>query len=76
MTTFTQRAQAGSYFRVIRPGVIAPGDAITFGPAPSHGVTMGEVLRAKMGDEELARKAVGAGCLPAMCHEQLERLLR
>ena len=76
MKTFTQRAQAGCYFRVIGPGEIAPGDAITFGPAPSHGVTMGEVFRAKMGDKELARKAVDTGCLPAMYHEQLERLLR
>ena len=76
MKSFTQRAQAGCYFRVICPGKIAPGDAITFGPAPSHGVTMGEVFRAKMGDKELARKAVDADCLPAMYHEQLERLLR
>lgn len=76
MKTFTQRAQPGCYFRVVRPGEISPGDAISFGPAPGHGVTMGEAFRAKMGDKELARKVVGASCLPAMYHEQLERLLR
>ena len=76
MKTFTQRAQPGCYFRVVRPGEISPGDAISFGPAPGHGVTMGEAFRAKMGDKELARKAVDAGCLPAMYQEQLERLLR
>ena len=76
MRTFTQRAQPGCYFRVVRPGEISPGDAISFGPAPGHGVTMGEAFRAKMGDKELARKVVGASCLPAMYHEQLERLLR
>ena len=76
MKTFTQRAQPGCYFRVVRPGEISPGDAISFGPAPGHGVTMGEAFRAKMGDKELARKVVGASCLPAMYQEQLERLLR
>ena len=34
MKTFTQRAQPGCYFRVVRPGEISPGDAISFGPAP------------------------------------------
>lgn len=76
MKMFTQRAQPGCYFRVVSPGTIRPGDEITFGPAPEHGVTMGEAFRAKMGDKELARKVVAAQCLPAMYHEELERRLR
>lgn len=76
MKTFTQRAQPGCYFRVMQPGEIHPGDTLTFGAAPAHGVTMGETFRAKMGDKQLARKVVDAACLPQQYHDELVRLLR
>ncbi|KAB1503585.1 MOSC domain-containing protein [Corynebacterium sp. 320] len=76
MKIFTQHADCGCYFRVVEPGVIRPGDAIEFLPAPDHGVTMQQAFKAKMGDKELAALVVEAQCLPPHHHDQLVKLLR
>lgn len=75
LALFTEHGMAGSYFRVLRPGVIRPGDQLILGDAPSHGITMGMAFRAKMGDRECARAVVEANCLPTLHHEQLQRRL-
>jgi MOSC domain-containing protein YiiM len=43
---FTERARPGAYFRVIMPGPVAPGDAITVVHRPDHGITSADVTRA------------------------------
>ncbi|MHA6760551.1 MOSC domain-containing protein [Streptacidiphilus sp. PAMC 29251] len=43
---FTQRALPGAHLRVITPGEISAGDAITVLSRPDHGVTSGIVFRA------------------------------
>lgn len=75
MKTFTAHGQAGAYFRVITPGQIMPGAELVALDEPEHGVTMGMAFRAKMGDKELARWVVDAGCLPGRYHEELVRLI-
>lgn len=75
MKTFTAHGQAGAYFRVITPGQIMPGAELVALDEPEHGVTMGMAFRAKMGDKELARRVVDAGCLPGRYHEELVRLI-
>lgn len=74
MKTFTQRYQCGTYFRVIEPGLILPGDQLEMLPAPDHGITMGTAFRAKMGDKQAARQVVAAGCLPGRYHEELAKI--
>lgn len=60
---FAQRGDCGTYARVIEPGSITPGDAIVFHQSPEHGITMGMVFAAVMGDLEIARTVVSAHCL-------------
>lgn len=74
MKTFTQRFQCGTYFRVIEPGIIAPGDRLQLADQPAHGVDMAAAFRAKMGDKAAARRVVAAGCLPGRYHEELVRI--
>lgn len=75
MKAFTHRANPGSYLRVIAPGRIRPGDAVQFGPAPDHGITMRETFLAKMGDNDLALRVLEAACLPEHHLEQLRKRL-
>lgn len=75
MKTFSGHGRAGAYFRVVEPGVIMPGAELVALDEPAHGVTMGMAFRAKMGDKDLARQVVAAGCLPGRYHEELLRLI-
>lgn len=74
MKTFTRRDQCGAYFRVIKPGLIQPGDQLELLRGPDHGITMGTAFRAKMGDKQAARQVVAAGCLPGRYHEELVKI--
>ena len=56
--TFTQVGKPGAYLRVISPGTVRAGDAITVDYRPDHDVTIGLVFRARMTEPEL---------LPARC---------
>lgn len=53
MKTFTQAAKPGAYLRVITPGPVRSGDAVTVAERPAHGVTIGHVFRAMMSEPEL-----------------------
>ncbi|WP_080792916.1 MOSC domain-containing protein [Corynebacterium pacaense] len=75
MKTFTERARPGSYFRVVSPGVITAGDDLDLIGSPGHDITMEMAFRAKMGDRDLARRVVAAGCLPGPYHDELARLI-
>lgn len=74
MKTFTQRFQCGTYFRVVEPGTIVPGDRLQLADPPTHGVAMATAFRAKMGDKAAARRVVAAECLPGRYHEELVRI--
>ena len=76
LKSFTERGDCGSYLRIIEPGRIKPGDEITLIGRPDHDITMGMAFAAKMGDKELARRVVDAGCLAPVHHEQLVKRLQ
>lgn len=74
LKTFTSRYQCGSYFRVLEPGLIQPGDKWQFLTGPNHGIDMGTTFRAKMGDKAAARRVVEAACLPGRYHRELVKI--
>jgi MOSC domain-containing protein YiiM len=63
--TFTQAGKPGAYFRVISPGTVRAGDAITIDYRPDHDVTIGLVFRARMSEPELLPRLLVADALSA-----------
>jgi MOSC domain-containing protein YiiM len=63
--TFTEAGKPGAYFRVISPGTVRGGDAITVEHRPDHDVTIGLVFRARMAEPELLPRLLAADALSA-----------
>jgi MOSC domain-containing protein YiiM len=63
--TFTQAGKPGAYLRVISPGTVRAGDAITVDYRPDHDVTIGLVFRARMTEPELLPRLLEADALSA-----------
>jgi MOSC domain-containing protein YiiM len=63
--TFTQAGKPGAYLRVISPGTVRAGDAITIDHRPDHDVTIGLVFRARMSEPELLPLLLEADALSA-----------
>ena len=63
--TFTQAGKPGAYLRVISPGTVRAGDAITIDYRPDHDVTIGLVFRARMSEPELLPRLLVADALSA-----------
>jgi MOSC domain-containing protein YiiM len=63
--TFTDAAQPGAYLRVITPGTVRAGDAITIDYRPDHDVTIELVFRARMSEPELLPQLLAADALSA-----------
>jgi len=61
--TFTDAGNPGAYLRVISPGTIRAGDAITIDYRPDHDVTVGLVFRARMSEPELLPRLLAADAL-------------
>jgi MOSC domain-containing protein YiiM len=61
--TFTEAAKPGAYLRVISPGAVRAGDAITVTHRPDHDVTIGLVFRARMTDPSLLPQLLSADAL-------------
>ncbi|MHA2788153.1 MOSC domain-containing protein [Corynebacterium sp. S7] len=70
---FTASGDCGAYFRVLVPGVIAPGDELIALDRPEHGITMGIAFRAKMGNRDLARKVWQAQVMPDMFQARMDK---
>lgn len=51
--TFTAAVKPGAYLRVISPGTVRAGDAISVVHRPDHDVTIGLAFRARMSDPSL-----------------------
>ncbi|MEU7478471.1 MOSC domain-containing protein [Lentzea sp. NPDC042327] len=58
---FTQEARPGAYFRVLEPGLVAPGDEITVVHRPGHDVTVELFLRAITTEAALLPSLLEAG---------------
>ncbi|HSF98593.1 MAG TPA: MOSC domain-containing protein [Ornithinibacter sp.] len=70
---FTERGRTGAYLAVLEPGVLAAGDVVEVVERPHHGITVPEVFRAFMGDDELAARVLAAGVLGPEDQRDLER---
>jgi MOSC domain-containing protein YiiM len=69
---FTQRGAPGAYLRVIAPGSVSAGDAITVLHRPAHGVTIALMFRALTTDSALMPQlAAAADALPESIRRQL-----
>lgn len=72
---FSSRGHVGTYFSVVTPGSIAPGSVIELGPAPSHGITMGDAFQAAMGSTTQMQRILEHSALPEMYLERYRRRL-
>jgi MOSC domain-containing protein YiiM len=63
--TFTEAAIPGAYLRVISPGTVRAGDAISIDDRPEHDVTIDLVFRARMSEPDLLAQLLEAGALSA-----------
>lgn len=61
--TFTEAAKPGAYLRVISPGMVRAGDAISIDYRPDHDVTIALVFRARMSDPSLLPQLLAADAL-------------
>ena len=62
---FTQRAESGTYLRVLSPGPVTAGDEIRILHRPDHGVTVATVFRAFTTESDLLARLVGVEALSA-----------
>ncbi|MFN2592011.1 MAG: MOSC domain-containing protein [Candidatus Dormibacteria bacterium] len=69
---FARAGRPGAYLRIITPGVVTAGDAVTVARRPRHGITIGRVSRALLGGEDPA----GAARAPELPASVRQRLLR
>jgi MOSC domain-containing protein YiiM len=72
---FTVRGTPGAYLRVLQEGHVAAGDTITVLDRPAHGVTNGEVFRARMGERALVPRMLEAQELPQREMEWARKVL-
>lgn len=63
--TFTHAARPGAYLRVICPGRVRAGDAISVDYRPDHDVTIELAFRARMSEPDLLPKLLTADALSA-----------
>ncbi|WP_326546506.1 MOSC domain-containing protein [Mycolicibacterium sp. ND9-15] len=63
LKTFTAAAKPGAYLRVISPGTVGAGDAITIEHRPDHDVTIELAFRARMSDPSLLPQLLAADAL-------------
>ncbi|MGH8861256.1 MAG: MOSC domain-containing protein [Jatrophihabitantaceae bacterium] len=61
LKTFTQDARPGTYLRIVVPGMIRSGDALTVIRRPAHDVTVSLTYRALMTERELMPLLLAAG---------------
>jgi len=73
--TFTQAGKPGAYLRVISPGTVRAGDAISIDYRPDHDVTIGLVFRARMAEPALLRRLLAADALSAELKDYVSRRL-
>lgn len=72
---FTARAAPGAYLRVVEEGTVAAGDAVDVVERPGHGVTIGEVFRARSGERALVPRMLQAPALPEEAQDWARKVL-
>jgi MOSC domain-containing protein YiiM len=75
MKRFTQDALPGPYLRVVTPGEVAAGDAITVVSRPDHPVTVAMSFRAVTTEPDLLPLLLDVEAFPATDREMIRRRL-
>jgi MOSC domain-containing protein YiiM len=73
---FAAAGRPGAYLRVLVPGEVSPGDPVTVGDRPSHGLTVEHVARAYHTDHDLIADFARAPELAASWQRWAARLLQ
>lgn len=76
MKTFTAANLPGAYFRVLAPGSVQAGDAVTVLDRPDHDITIGTVFRAMMTEPALLPSLVVAEALPEKIKKKVAKRVR
>ena len=72
---FTVAGMPGAYLRIVTPGELGAGDEVRLVRRPDHGVTVGEVFRARVGDRDQLDRLLAAPQLPPSWHQWARRAL-
>ena len=70
---FTERAQSGTYLRVLDPGPVSAGDEIRIVRRPNHGVTVATAFRAFTSEAHLLSQLVAVEALSAEARATVAR---
>jgi MOSC domain-containing protein YiiM len=70
---FTERAQSGTYLRVLDPGPVSAGDQIRIVQRPQHGVTVATAFRAFTSEAHLLAQLVAVEALSAEAKDAVAR---
>lgn len=76
MKTFTAANLPGAYFRVLAPGSVRAGDAVTVLDRPDHDITIGTVFRAMMTEPALLPSLAVADALPEKIKQKVAKRVR
>ncbi|MFM9033041.1 MAG: MOSC domain-containing protein [Mycobacterium sp.] len=71
--TFTEAARPGAYLRVLSPGTVRAGDAVSVEHHPEHDVTIELAFRAKMSEPDLLPRLLAADALSAEWRDYASR---
>jgi MOSC domain-containing protein YiiM len=71
--TFTEAARPGAYLRVLSPGPVRGGDAISVEYRPDHDVTVELAFRARMSEPDLLPSLLAADALSAELKSRARR---
>jgi MOSC domain-containing protein YiiM len=72
---FAEHGRVGAYLRVLQPGVVAAGDAITVLHRPGHGITASFMFRALTREPELLPRLLEVDGLAAKARRKAEAYL-
>ena len=70
---FTLRERPGAYLRVVRPGVLSPGDRIEVIRRPSHGISVSDMFRALTVEPDLLPRLLEVENLAEKARRRVER---
>lgn len=73
LSRFTQRAEPGTYLRVLTPGPVTAGDHVRVLHRPGHGVSVATAFRALTTEPDLLAQLVGVDALSAEAKASVAR---
>jgi MOSC domain-containing protein YiiM len=74
---FDESGRLGTYLRIVGDGEIGAGDAIVFGDAPTHGITIADLVRAQREPTvEMLRRVAAVDAVPEGWRDWARRQLR